>query len=103
MAVCYSCGNPLDPRARIYRNTVCEKCGKELHVCLNCKFYAPGAHWDCRETISDPVHEKDRANFCDFFALAEGNGNAESGNRGGNDGKKAEDARSQFDSLFGNE
>jgi len=94
MAACYSCGNPLDPRERVFRNTLCSQCGKELHVCLNCNFYAPGAHWDCRETIPEAVRDKDRANFCDFFVLATGNKAAKQ------DDTKQKCARSKFDNLF---
>lgn len=53
---------------RIYRSTICPKCGKPLKICLNCQFYAPGAHFDCHEDIGEPVLEKDLANFCDYFA-----------------------------------
>ena len=72
MAYCYACGNQFDDRTRVYRNTECEACGKELHVCLNCRFYDPAAHWECRETIPEPVREKDRADFCDSFSLKPG-------------------------------
>jgi hypothetical protein len=63
--MCYFCGNEF--LEKVYKNTECPVCGKDLKICLNCKFYEPGAHWDCRETISEGVKEKDRANFCDYF------------------------------------
>jgi hypothetical protein len=56
-------------------------------------FYEPGAHWDCRETIPDPVFEKERSNFCDYFRLAQDA-------RGGGGSTDTSQARNDFDSLF---
>ena len=103
MAACYACGAELSPNERIYRNSVCPSCGKELHVCLNCEFYSPGAHWDCRESISEPVRDKDRANFCDFFTIATSKRGGDLGATRTRAEKKASDARSSFENLFGNE
>jgi hypothetical protein len=36
---------------------------------MNCRFYSPGSHWDCSETIPEAVRDKERGNFCDFFEL----------------------------------
>ena len=44
---------------------------REKHICLNCRFYAKGAHYDCRESIDELVKDKDRPNFCDYFSLDE--------------------------------
>jgi predicted RNA-binding Zn-ribbon protein involved in translation (DUF1610 family) len=92
MSVCFSCGAEL-PAEKVYRTTVCPGCGKGVRVCLNCKFYSPGSHWDCRETISEPVRDKDTVNFCDFFSLAEAKGGAEEPGGHG-------DTRQAFDKLF---
>lgn len=102
MATCFKCGLGLPAREKIFRSTVCERCGSDLRVCKNCGFYLPGAHWDCRETIPEAVREKDRANFCEFFRPetekdAEDRaptGDVESDNR-------EEKARDLFNSLFG--
>jgi hypothetical protein len=45
-----------------------------VRCCKNCTFYEVGAHWDCRETIPDPVFDKERSNFCDYFRLADRSG-----------------------------
>ncbi len=94
MLKCHSCGSPME-FDMIYRTTVCPTCGKEVKVCLNCRFYSPGAHWDCKETIPEPVREKDRANFCDYFQPAHigGQGIGRSGSK--------QNARDSFDKLFG--
>jgi len=44
---------------------------KEKHICLNCRFYSKGAHYDCRENIDEIVKDKDRPNFCEYFELDE--------------------------------
>ncbi len=67
MRACHFCGHAVAEDLPLGRSTACPQCQRDLKICLNCQFYAPGAHWDCRETISEPVREKDRGNFCDFF------------------------------------
>lgn len=93
MAVCFSCGADLQ-FDRVFRTTVCPGCGKGVRVCKNCRFYSPGAHWDCSETISEPVREKDMVNFCEYFVLRKSGAKEEP--------KKNEDSRAEFDKLFGN-
>jgi len=92
--MCYFCGEKTE--GPVYRNSTCPACGKDLKICLNCKFYEPGAHWDCRETISEPVREKDRANFCDYFVLT--HRTAKSG-----PSDKSAKAKDLFNSLFSDE
>ena len=91
--MCYFCGNTFTER--VYKNTECPVCGKDLKICLNCKFYEPGAHYDCRETIPEPVRDKERANFCDYFVYVFRGKGASSA-----EDKKREEARNKFDSLF---
>ncbi|MCK5196928.1 MAG: hypothetical protein KAR21_01170 [Spirochaetales bacterium] len=92
MGNCYNCGEIFE--LRVYRNTECPSCGKDAKVCLNCRFYSPGSHWDCSENIREAVREKDRANFCDFFELG-------SNYKGPSGSNKEDDAKKAFDSLFG--
>ncbi len=97
MATCFSCGKEFPYGFRVYRNTHCPVCDADAKVCLNCRFYSPGAHWDCSETVDDEVKDKDRANFCDFFVL---------GRDGGPDSRETEkknSARDAFKGLFGDE
>ena len=92
MASCYSCGTAFEID-RVYRTSVCPNCGTAVKVCKNCKFYESGAQWDCRETISEPVRDKERVNYCEYFQLA----NATRGP----DNVKAKAARQDLDKLFG--
>ena len=66
---CHFCGTPIDNPREVYRSSTCESCKRDLKICLNCRFYSPGSHWDCSETIDEPVNDKDRANFCTFFSF----------------------------------
>lgn len=68
--MCYYCGEPAGD-IKLFRTSVCVKCGKDLKVCLNCAFYAPGAHWDCKENIPEQVVDKEKTNFCEYFKYVE--------------------------------
>jgi len=72
MPSCHSCGADIPSRERVGRRDACAACGAELHCCANCRFHAPGRHNECAETQAEPVTEKARANFCDYFALRSG-------------------------------
>ena len=66
-------------------------CGRDAHVCRNCRHHDPGAHHECREVQAEWVKYKDQANFCSEFAPSQGLVAAE----------RAVAARSQLDQLFG--
>jgi len=91
--MCKKCGKPIT-ETTIYRTSTCSSCGADLHSCINCKFYAPGSHYDCHETIDELVKDKERANFCDNFSVRK-----ESGISSSNDDAQAK-ARDAFNSLF---
>jgi hypothetical protein len=65
-------------------------------VCLNCVFYDPKAAQQCRERRADPVGEKDRANYCEWFDFRRG---VFSRQDGGFD--RAQAARDQLKRLLG--
>ncbi|MBM4243054.1 MAG: hypothetical protein FJ148_04470 [Deltaproteobacteria bacterium] len=89
---CHRCGAPLAPKSPS-RRAACAGCGADVRVCLNCRFHAPGMHHDCREPAAERVADKERANFCEFFALAPGSTSL----RGGEEGAGA---RAQLEALF---
>jgi hypothetical protein len=105
MRRCYSCGHELDEKLEVFRSTLCPNCGKDLKVCLNCEFYSPGAHWDCRETIDEHVKDKDRGNFCSFFSFKSGVSGDPAGDPSGGRGfdSRRERAKEDFKSLFSDE
>ena len=97
---CHACGALLPRDLPIFRETECPQCARPLKVCLNCTFYEKGAQWDCRESIPEPVREKDRANFCDYFRLrpaAAGGADAAAGRAA----RRAAQSRADLDRLFG--
>jgi len=57
-----------DPKVHI--RDECPSCGRDLHICLNCEFYDVNAYRQCRETIQEPVQDKEKANYCDFFRVS---------------------------------
>lgn len=91
---CWKCKKEIEV-SQIFRNTECPLCHADLHVCKGCKFYAPGNHYDCKETVDDIITDKEKSNFCDYFSpsqiIASDNGK-----------KSASDAaRDAFNALFG--
>jgi hypothetical protein len=102
MHACHFCSAPVENPREVYRSSTCSACGKDLKICLNCRFYSPGAHWDCSESIDEMVRDKDRANFCTFFSFRSSDPSSGPGTpRGGQ--QDPERARKKLDQLFGND
>ncbi|MDL1872319.1 hypothetical protein FBR05_08940 [Deltaproteobacteria bacterium PRO3] len=93
MVLCHHCGKTSESGDRIGRNETCPHCGDDLHVCYNCQHYDPKAYNECQETQAERVLEKDKANFCDYFAPSD------RAMRAGED-KKKDDAKAKLDALF---
>lgn len=69
--VCWKCGASVaDELLPLSRRAECRACGAELHVCRLCTSYDPGAAGSCSEDRAEDVTDKERANFCDWFAPA---------------------------------
>lgn len=90
---CHGCGadRPLAAGERIGFRETCDACGRDLHVCKNCRFHDPSAYNECREPNAERVSDRERANRCDYFAPG-------GGEAGGDDPGGA--ARDQLDALF---
>jgi len=74
MPTCCSCGFQLDGRDKPGRADTCPACDADVHCCRNCDFYDSGSYNECRESQAERVLEKDRSNFCDYFAFRQGSG-----------------------------
>jgi hypothetical protein len=63
---CARCGNPeaLD----VGSQSKCGKCGVDLHACIQCDSFDPGATFECRQTIRVRVSPKDARNECQIFS-----------------------------------
>lgn len=68
---CHHCGWVWPHRSAPGRSDVCPQCQRDLRVCLNCRRHDPRAAYECREPRAEPVSDKDRANFCEWFDFAE--------------------------------
>ncbi|MBR5645933.1 MAG: hypothetical protein IKX23_04770 [Treponema sp.] len=89
---CWKCGKEINVEI-VARITECPLCSADLHCCKACKFYSSGSHFDCRELIDAPVTDKERSNFCDYFAY-----NSELKSQKNDKAAAAKDA---FNALFG--
>ncbi|GAB6393147.1 MAG: hypothetical protein MdMp014T_2520 [Treponematales bacterium] len=96
--MCWYCGAPITEEEPVGRSLRCAGCGKDLRSCRNCKLCL--ADGGCAEGQADSPQDKERANFCDWFAvnpkfrkLTAGQGEAQA---------RAEAAKAALDGLFGN-
>jgi hypothetical protein len=99
MYACHFCGTEVKNPREVFRNSTCPSCQKDLKICLNCRFYSPGAHWDCGETIDEQVKDKDRANFCTFFSFR----TEAPGTEPAQQPDARQQARRKIDKLFGDD
>jgi len=53
----------------IGREATCEGCGRDLRACRQCRHYDTRYNNACRETMADPVQDKERRNFCEYFSF----------------------------------
>lgn len=72
MFVCRHCGTSVTLSEPIPRDAECPGCGRDLRACIQCRHYDPALNNACRETEAEPVVEKERRNFCEFFSFAPG-------------------------------
>jgi len=52
------------------RTEICATCLAELRCCRNCASFDKHAADQCQERRAEPVLEKDRGNFCEYFQFA---------------------------------
>lgn len=64
---CWKCGTDYKLSGSPGRLETCERCGADLKVCLNCVSYDPRAAHQCRDRRAEPVAEKGKANYCEWF------------------------------------
>jgi hypothetical protein len=91
---CHQCGAVVRVDEPLARDAGCESCGGDLRCCLNCRHYDTHFNNSCRENQADPVVDKNRRNFCEFFSYTR-----EPFVKSGS-GREAE-ARKKLEGLFG--
>ena len=93
MWICHACGKTFEKERRIGRQDICPSCRSDLHCCRNCRLYDEYAQNHCRENLAEWVSDRDKNNFCEFFALREPQ--VASGNS-----RRQEEARAKLEALF---
>ena len=95
--MCWKCGNEIQVSSgqKISFADECSFCHSPLHCCLNCQFYSPGSHYDCRETVEELVRDKEKSNLCDYFKVKNSFSSQKNSLQ-----IKAEQAKKNFDALF---
>lgn len=71
MKICSLCSRQIEIDKYFSRKSVCPKCGGDMHICMNCKFYSERAHNKCIEPKAEFQRSREKANFCDYFVFAE--------------------------------
>jgi hypothetical protein len=69
---CNHCKKPspvdtVSGRSVVAFRATCPHCSSDLHICLNCSLYDPGAYHECRESSAEWVKDKERTNRCEYF------------------------------------
>ena len=71
MQKCWNCAGELNlPQGRVAFRALCDGCGAWIHTCAACSHYHPGAPNSCRIPNTDPITDREKANYCEEFALA---------------------------------
>jgi hypothetical protein len=95
MPQCRHCGTAVTLSEPIPRDAECSGCGKDLRACVQCRHYDTAYNNACRETMADPVVEKERRNFCEYFSFSTAPFQAGAGS------SRQADARAKLEGLFG--
>jgi len=91
--ICALCKKEIKTDRYFSRKSVCPKCGGDLHICLNCRFFSESSHNKCLEPKAEFQRTRDKANFCDFFVFSQNPASSSSDN-------EKEAARKKLDDLF---
>lgn len=71
MKLCRKCKTEWKGLTQPGAKESCVKCGEDLHACVNCGLYDEQKPNQCREGDGDPVQNKERYNFCEYFQFIE--------------------------------
>ena len=106
---CARCGNLLS--LPLAADSLCAKCGVDLHSCVQCVSFDTSARWECTHSDQLParVAPKDARNSCGLFAprttierqtgTPAGNSSG-GGSSSGSSSGSSNSARQAFDDLF---
>lgn len=65
---CWKCKKSVSEiPIKIGFRAACPHCSSDLHVCKNCRYYALGKPNDCLVPGTEPIRDREAANFCEDF------------------------------------
>jgi hypothetical protein len=64
---CNGCGQLRHGLDDLTHDETCMKCGADMHICGNCRFFDTTTMWECRENIPVRVVGKHARNECASF------------------------------------
>ncbi len=70
VVTCWHCGTANPCGEIVSRSDRCSKCGWDLRACKNCTWHDASAYNECRESQAEFVGDREKANFCGYFAPA---------------------------------
>ena len=90
---CFACYARIDLASgeRVAFRDTCERCDADLHSCRNCALHEPSAYNECRESSTERVSDRERANRCDYFVP---------GGAQGGEGTAREGSLADLEALF---
>ncbi len=66
---CWKCHKLVsDSPIKLGFRATCPHCERDLHVCMGCRYYAPGKPNDCAVPLTEPIRDREAMNFCEEFA-----------------------------------
>ena len=92
---CKACGEKRRDPEEVRTDTVCAKCGADLHSCVQCVSFDTSARFECVRPIPARIADKKKRNACTFFAPAKSFDLT-----GSRASATPDDARAAFDRLF---
>ena len=74
IAYCAGCGASISVDTPVRRQDECPKCKADLRACRQCASFEIAARGSCREPGIEPVRDKEKANYCEYFRFQGGKG-----------------------------
>jgi len=66
---CANCSTAIEMMGNIPFTDQCKKCGADLHSCKNCRYFDPGARFECQKPIEARIAKKADRNMCMQFSV----------------------------------
>ena len=67
---CKSCGEIRRDPEEIRFDTVCARCGADLHSCAQCANFDTSARFECTQPIPARIPDKKKRNSCELYSAA---------------------------------